>query len=169
MSAAAPHGIIIVMAETFRRANPEDAAELTRLRVVMFEGMGNDVSGLDETWRRQNAGYFRSRLRDTGEFAAFVVDKPDGTGLAACAVGWLNPHLLGMRNLTGRRGYIANTCTDVGFRSRGYGRATVTQLVDWMRAAGVPVVDLHATPDGEPLYRSLGFTDPWAPALSLRL
>jgi len=74
-----------------------------------------------------------------------------------------------MRNLTGRRGYIANTCTDVGFRSRGYGRATVTQLVDWMRAAGVPVVDLQATPDGEPLYRSLGFTDPWAPALSLRL
>jgi ribosomal protein S18 acetylase RimI-like enzyme len=112
MSAAAPDEILVVMAETARRANPEDAEELTRLRVVMFEGM---------------------------------------------------------RNLTGRRGYIANTCTDVGFRRRGYGRATITQLVEWMRAADVPVVDLHATPDGEPLYRSLGFTDPRAPALSLRL
>ena len=157
------------MEETARRANPADAEELTRLRVVMFEGMGNDVSGLDETWRRRSAGYFRSRLRDTREFAAFVVNKPDGAGLAACAVGWLNPHLLGLRNFTGRRGYIANTCTDVGFRSRGYGRATVTQLVEWMRAAGVPVVDLHATPDGQPLYRSLGFTDPRRSALSLRL
>ena len=32
------------MTETARRANPEDAEELTRLRVVMFKGMGNDAA-----------------------------------------------------------------------------------------------------------------------------
>ena len=75
-----------------RRATGGDAAELTRLRIVMFEGMGQDVSGLDEGWR-----------------------------------------------------------------------------LEWMREAGVGTVDLHASPDGEPLYRSLGFTEPGQPALTLRL
>ena len=40
--------------------------------------------------------------------------------------------------------------------------AELTRLLDWMRAAGIDVIDLHATPDGAPLYRSLGFTEPKA-------
>jgi len=151
-----------------RRATGGDAAELTRLRIVMFEGMGQDVSGLGEGWRQRNIEHFRARLRESGTFAAFVIDKPGG-GLAACAVGWLNPHLIGLRHCTGRRGYIANTCTDAGYRRRGYGRATLGPLLEWMREAGVGTVDLHASPDGEPLYRSLGFTEPDQPALTLRL
>ena len=157
------------MTETARRATAEDAAELTRLRIVMFEDMGFDVSHLDQTWRQHNIDHFQARLRDTGEFAAFVIDKPDATGLAACMVGWLIPHLIGLHNLSGRHGYIANACTDVGYRGRGYARATITELLDWMRATGVGRVDLHASHDGEPLYRSLGFTPPKFADLMLRL
>lgn len=157
------------MTVTARRATPDDAEELTRLRVVMFGAMGHDVTGADAAWRRRAAQHFRDRLRDTSEFAAFVVDKPADPGLAACAAGWLNPHLMGLRNFSARRGYIANTCTDPGYRGRGYGQATMSCLVQWMRAAGVAAVDLHAAREGEPLYRSLGFTEPNTPALTLRL
>ncbi len=157
------------MAETARRATPADAAELTRLRVVMFRDMGFDVSDLGPVWRQRSVDHFQARLRDSGEFAAFVIDKPGATSLAACAVGWLNPHLMERHNLSGRRGYIANACTDAEYRSRGYGRATITPLLDWMRAAGVSRVDLHASADGEPLYRSLGFEAPKFPGLTLRL
>jgi ribosomal protein S18 acetylase RimI-like enzyme len=157
------------MTETARRATPEDAAELTRLRVVMFEGMGFGVSDLGPAWRQHSIGHFQARLRDTGEFAAFVIDKPGATGLAACAVGWLNPHLMALNDLSGRRGYIANACTDEDYRSRGYGRATITPLLDWMRAAAVSRVDLHASVDGEPLYRSLGFAPPKFTGMTLRL
>ncbi len=157
------------MAETARRATPEDAAELTRLRVVMFEGMGFDVSDADPAWYQHCIGDFQARLRDTGEFAAFVIDKPGAAGLAACAAGWLNPHLMALHDLSGRRGYIANACTDADYRSRGYGRATITPLLDWMRAAGVSRVDLHASVGGELLYRSLGFAAPKFPGLTLRL
>jgi hypothetical protein len=45
----------------------------------------------------------------------------------------------------------------------------MSALVTWMRAAGIAAVDLHATRDGEPLYRSLGFTEPNTPSLTLRL
>ena len=88
-------GILGGMAVTARRANPDDAAELTRLRVVMFEAMGLDISAADEPWRQRTTVQFRERLRDTASFAAFVVGKPGGAGLAACAAGWLNPHLIG--------------------------------------------------------------------------
>lgn len=38
-------------------------------------------------------------------------------------------------------------------------------VLDWLRDAGAEVVDLHATPYSERLYRSLGFTDPASRAM----
>ena len=150
-----------------RRAGPDDAAELTRLRIVMFADMGRDLAPLDEDWRRRNVAHFRRRLAETEVFAAYVVDRPGG-GLAASAVGWTNEHLIGTANRTGRSGYIANMCTDPAYRRRGYGRATLVALLAWLRTTGITTVDLHATPDGEPLYRTLGFTEPTDRALTLR-
>ena len=117
---------------------------------------------------QRTAGHFRERLRAHRELRGVRGRKAGGAGLAACAAGWLNPHLIGLRNLSGWRGYIANMCTDVEYRG-GLGRAALTPLLDWMRAAGIDVIDLHATPGGAPLYRSLGFTEPKAAAPSLRL
>jgi GNAT superfamily N-acetyltransferase len=150
-----------------RRADPDDAAELTRLRIVMFTDMGRDAALLDDDWRRRNVAHFRRRLAETDLFAAYVVEAPEG-GLAASAAGWLNDHLIGTVNPTGKVGYIANMCTDPAHRRRGYGRATLVSLLGWLRSTGITTVDLHATPDGEPLYRSLGFTAPVDPALTLR-
>ena len=150
-----------------RRAAPDDAAELTRLRVLMFADMGRDPRLLDDDWQRRNVAHFRRRLGETDVFAAYVVDRPGG-GLAACAVGWLNEHLIGTANQIGRVGYIANMSTDPAYRRRGYGRATLVALLAWLRSTGITTVDLHATPDGESLYRSLGFAEPTEPALTLR-
>lgn len=152
----------------------QDAGELTRLRALMFIDMGRNPSLLTAQWRRRNIDHFRQRLADTDRFAAFVVgqdpkkDRP-GQPLAACAVGWLNPHLIGTRNQIGMTGYIANMSTDPAFRRRGYGRRTLTALLDWMRSTGISTVDLHATADGEHLYRARGFTEPADQALTLRL
>jgi ribosomal protein S18 acetylase RimI-like enzyme len=151
-----------------RRAEPADADELTRLRILMFDGMGHDVGALDDAWRRRNVDHFTSRLSQPEEFAAFVVDKQGG-GLAACAVGWLNQHLIGATNPTARVGYIANICTDRDFRRRGYGRATLTALLDWLRTTDARVVNLHASADGDALYRALGFAEPKERSLTLRL
>ena len=150
-----------------RRADPDDAAELTRLRVIMFTDMGRDPGLLDDDWHRRNVAHFRRRLAETDLFAAYVVDRPGGV-LAASAVGWLNEHLIGTTNPVGKVGYIANMCTDPEHRRRGYGRATLVALLAWLRSTGITTVDLHATPDGAPLYRSLGFAAPTDPALTLR-
>ncbi|GAA1023760.1 hypothetical protein Aple_090800 [Acrocarpospora pleiomorpha] len=41
-------------------------------------------------------------------------------------------------------------------------------LLDWFDGLGLSRVDLNASPDGQGLYRSLGFADHPDPTLSLR-
>ncbi|MGI8680424.1 MAG: GNAT family N-acetyltransferase [Jatrophihabitans sp.] len=151
-----------------RRATPIDAAEIVRLRALMFEDMGRDPGLLDARWRRRNIDHFTAGLAEPDVFAGYVIDNPQG-GLAAVAIGWLDQHLIGTANPTGRVGYIANMCTEPDFRRRGFGRITLTALLDWMRSTDTKTVNLHASADGEALYRSFGFTDPAETALTLRL
>jgi ribosomal protein S18 acetylase RimI-like enzyme len=149
-----------------RRAGVEDAAALTRLRRLMFVEMGRDPALLDDQWFRLSVAHFTDRLADEATFAAFVVDGDES--VVACAAGWLNPHLIGTRNRSGRSGYIANVATDPGYRGRGYARATTSALLEWLRGTGISTVDLHATAQAEGLYRSLGFVEPADRALTLQ-
>jgi ribosomal protein S18 acetylase RimI-like enzyme len=59
-----------------RRATPEDAEELVRLRKIMLDSM---TPSDDTGWQPGAVEMLRERLADPdGDFAAFVVDRPDG-------------------------------------------------------------------------------------------
>jgi len=58
--------------------------------------------------------------------------------------------------------------TDAGYRRRGYSRACLHALLDWYGQRRITTIDLRATPDGEPLYRALGFRPVAAPTMRLR-
>jgi GNAT superfamily N-acetyltransferase len=47
--------------------------------------------------------------------------------------------------------------TEPSARRQGHARQVMTALLGWMADQGLPRVDLRATPDGQPLYASLGF------------
>lgn len=68
----------------------------------------------------------------------------------------------------GRFAFVFNVCTDPRYRGRGLARTTTEALLAWFAERGVTRVDLHATDDAEPLYRSLGFAE-HSTALSLDL
>jgi ribosomal protein S18 acetylase RimI-like enzyme len=109
------------------------------------------------------------RLLDPGNevMAAFVVDRPDGSGLAACVVGTIDQRLPGPNDPSGLRGYVLNVATDAAYRRRGYSRACMTTLLEWYAQRGVGAVDLRASPDGEPLYAALGFVRNREPGMRL--
>ncbi|MET8149581.1 GNAT family N-acetyltransferase [Actinoplanes sp. NPDC049668] len=141
-----------------RRAGVEDAAELIRLRTVMLEATG--------PWLAPGADILRRQLSDPADLvAAFVVDRPDGSGLAACAVGAIDERLPGPNDPTGLRGYVYNVATDPEYRRRGYSRACMGALLSWYGRRGVAAVDLRASPEGEPLYAALGFRRTAQPAM----
>ena len=135
-----------------------------RLRTVMLAGMPAAKPPEPGPWLEAGAGVLRRQLADPAErLAAFVVDSPDA--LAACVVGAIDERLPGPGGSSRWRGYIYNVATDPAYRRRGFSRACVQALLSWFAGRGVEVVDLRASPDGEPLYTSLGFVRTKDPAM----
>jgi GNAT superfamily N-acetyltransferase len=118
----------------------------------MFESMGTDSS--DPGWQAAGERHVRSRLGV--DLAVYVADGPDGR-LVASAAGTVSQRLPTPNNPSARVGYIQWVCTEAAWRGQGLGRAVMEALLAWYEAEHVAVVELHATPDGEPFYRSLGF------------
>jgi GNAT superfamily N-acetyltransferase len=151
-----------------RLAIPGDAPELVRLRRLMFHAM----KGVDEPgpWEAAAERLLRAQLAGEGAvLGACVVDGDPGDGgphLAACAVGTVEQRLPAPGHPTGRFGFVFTVCTDERYRGRGYGRATTERLLEWLAGHGVSRVDLHAFPDAERMYRSMGFAE-HSTALSL--
>jgi GNAT superfamily N-acetyltransferase len=103
---------------------------------------------------------------DEAGTVCFVIDAPDGDGLAASAIGAVDERLPSERNPSGVSGYVYGVCTDERYRRRGYSRLVMRALLDWYIAQGIPRVELHASEYGDALYRELGFTEPFGAALT---
>lgn len=163
-----------------RRATPEDAEELVRLRTIMLDSLHRSD---DRGWQPHAVEILRKRLAEPdGDLAVFVVDRPGDGGagagspqpggapapaLAACAAGSVEHRLPGPGNPLGHVGHIFSVATDPDLRRRGYSRACMTALLAWYRERGVRKIDLHASEEGEPLYASMGFRRNAAPAMRL--
>lgn len=140
-----------------RRARLADVAELVRLRGLMFDAMG--LVGGSPEWPAAAIDVMTASL-DGGRMAGFVVDDPDVEGrLAAGGVVEYEPRLPSPANPTGVLAYVSNIATDPGWRRRGFARAVTEALLDDARRRRVARIELHATPEGIDLYRSLGFVD----------
>lgn len=147
----------VTTAPHLRRAGADDAAEVTRLRRIMLASAGI-VPEAD--WTPQCEAYFRERLGTDPHFVAYVIDA--GDRLLSSTVGqymWSLPR-------PGRApyaGHIASVATDPAHRRRGYARQTFQAVHDHLVEAGCSRINLTATPEGEGLYRSLGYGDPTGP------
>lgn len=152
-----------------RRAGVEDAEELLRLRIVMLESVDGEPVALGE-WSERALAALRRRLPvPDGNLAAFVVDRPAGTGLAACAVGMFEERLGSPANPSGLSGYVFSVATDPSYRRRGYSTACLNALLAWFAGNGVSKVALRASEDGLPMYEKLGFVRHDAPSMGITL
>lgn len=161
-----------------RKAEPEDAPELVRLRHAMFRAMaeagaaGRPQDVDDTSWYPAAQAAIASRIA-RGSLAAFVIDdeKSDvgenhGRALVlACAVVTLEDRLPGPGFPRGMSGSMSSVFVVPEHRGCGLARAVVSAGLSWLDEMGAEVVDLHATPDAERLYRALGFSEARSVAL----
>ncbi|WP_055490165.1 GNAT family N-acetyltransferase [Streptomyces sp. TP-A0356] len=152
-----------------RRAVPEDAEEVLRLRQVMLDSVFSASSGTQ--WHAESLPTVRRRLADPdGDFAAFVIDHPERpAALAALVAGTIEYRIGRTGNPHGRVGHVFSVATDPDARRRGYARACMETLLDWFREQDVRQVDLNASAQAEPLYASLGFVRKPDPSMRLQL
>ena len=98
-------------------------------------------------------------LRDaipSGMYRGWLAIAADGRVAAGAGITIL-PWPGSPRDPAPRRGWIQNVYTEPEFRRRGLARRLMETLVEWCRADGFYAITLHASPEGRPLYESMGF------------
>ncbi|GGT31084.1 MULTISPECIES: GNAT family N-acetyltransferase [Streptomyces] len=140
-----------------RPATPDDVPELVRLRAVALAALGVDPGADDAPWRAVAPGWFLERINERADVHCLVVGGAPGERLVATGMAWVTYHLPRPQYTDGRRGYLDGIVTDEGFRGQGHGRRIVDGLVAWLNGIGIHYVQLHASSDGEPVYKAAGF------------
>ncbi len=148
-----------------RLAELADIPELVRLRGLMFSAMG--IEPENQSWRLDAAEHYERGLSN-GRIVGAVVDRPrvdsstgDGAGdtgdLASGGVVSFLDQIPGPTQPASFVGHISSMCTEVEHRGTGMAAAVLDLLLAEIRRRGLTVAELHATPEGEALYRSRGF------------
>ena len=144
-----------------RAAAPADIDDLVHMAELMYAVMGITPR---QGWRAAARAEVARRLGK--DVVGFVVD--DGHGrVVSSGIGVVAARMPSPTMPSTRFGYIQWVATEPAWQRRGCARAVLAALVDWFRTHGVVGVELHATADGEPLYRSLGFGNEDHPGLRL--
>lgn len=135
----------------------ECAEELIELRMAYLAADFGELSPKDEaSIRAALPSYFERHLgRD---LTAFVARAEDGR-IASVALLLVGEKPANPRFVNGRIGTVFNVYTVPEFRRRGLASQVMGKLVAFAREQALDLVELNATDEGYPLYRSLGFAD----------
>lgn len=145
----------------FREATIDDAEALAALRRQQLADEGEALPVGDAPVR----DYFRSAIAD-GTFVGRLALE----GGVIVATGGLCLYRLppSGSNPSGNVAYVTNMFTLPAYRRRGIATALLERILGEARGRGCAVARLHASADGEGLYRKFGFT-PSEGYMALRL
>jgi GNAT superfamily N-acetyltransferase len=137
-----------------RQATLDDIPILVAYRRAMFESMGVQDAARLTAMCEATRSYLGDAL-PSGVYRGWVAEA-DGRVIASggLVIQAMPPS---PRNMDGRQGYIMNVYTEPAWRNRGVATAIVTTILDYLREINVPVVTLHASEAGRPLYQRMGF------------
>jgi ribosomal protein S18 acetylase RimI-like enzyme len=137
------------------KASTEHIESILDLRILLLKELGELASPEDEeTITAETRDYLQIALAN-GEFIAYLAES-DGKMTASSGIAiFRRPPYPG--NPKGMEAYILNMYTIPEFRGLGIGKRLLQECLDECRARGVKRVWLHASKEGEPLYRKAGF------------
>lgn len=103
-----------------------------------------------------NRRYYERHLAE-GTHLAFIASE-DGAD-CGCGAVCVTEEMPSPDNLTGRCAYLMNIYVRGPFRNNGVAHAIVRRLIEEARRLDCDKISLETTPDGRPVYLSLGFRD----------
>jgi len=138
-----------------REGTVTDAETIVRHRREMFFDMGKQDSEVLEEMAKSFQPWLLEKMSKHEYLSWFAIDE-DGS-VAAGAGLWLMNWPPGLYTPEPWRGNILNVYTEHPHRRRGLARRLVIAATNWCGANGIPMVILHASDEGRPLYEALGF------------
>lgn len=143
------------MALTIGQATVADIGALEQLRMdYLKEDFGELTSEQKEMLLAEIDPYLRWHL---GTGLMVFVARDDDAGIVSCAWLLLIEKPPSPRFPHGRTGTLFNVYTAPAFRRRGLASKVMDALIEDARIRHLDLLELNATEDGYPLYRSLGF------------
>jgi GNAT superfamily N-acetyltransferase len=135
-------------------AAEKDLDLLVRHRRLMWEAIADfsirDHNTADAVYRR----WARDRMRSR-RFAGFIVEVGGEQVASGCV--WI----MAVQPRPGRSGtaaaYLLSMFTEPDHRGEGHATRIVRAAIRWASSRGIPIMLLHASDCGEPIYRRLGF------------
>jgi GNAT superfamily N-acetyltransferase len=140
----------------FREATGADLDALLLQRKRMFADMGYRDKTAVNAAAAASREFFEERIGD-GRFHAWVVET-SSQQIVAGGVVLILDRLPSPRDPHPRRPLIVNVYTEPEYRRRGIARKLMETMIAWCREEGFNSVTLYTSPDGRPLYESMGFT-----------
>ncbi len=155
----------------YRRAGLGDITTLvdTRIRFLNELHDSRESASVDaiSLVRKSLREYFTKAI-PSGDFIAWVAEL-DGEIIATSGmVVWQKPAKYGGVE-SGRLGYLLNFYTIPEARRRGVATRLLKEAIKDARSLGLKYLHLHASKEGESIYRKAGFAEPKMPELALRL
>src|SRR3989454_403643 len=146
-----PHAVV---RGSVRQATLADLDLLVRHRRGMRNAIAKipkaDLDAADRIYRR----WARIQMK-SNRFAGFIVEVGGEPVASGCV--WLM-HVQPRPNWKGTTAaYLLSMFTEPAHRGRGHGARIVREAIRFAEACGIPVMLLHASTFGEPIYTRLGF------------
>ena len=149
------------------QATPADLEQLVELRLsYLADDFGELADEQVLQLREELPGYLQQHLGwDLLAFAA----REEGGAIVSTAWLLLVEKPPSPRFPNGRTGVLFNVYTTPTHRREGLARRTMGALIEEAYRRRLDVIELHATEDGYPLYRALGFADDSTTHVAMRM
>lgn len=138
-----------------RTATVADAPVIAHHRASMFRDMGVIDNAAAASLETASQSYLLTAMA-SDEYLAWLVESRDtvvaGGGMIIRRLLPRPGHMNG-----GLEAHILNMYTEPSHRRRGLARTIMTAMLDWCHVQGIKRITLHASDQGRPLYKSLGF------------
>ena len=141
---------------TVEKARTKDIEALVKMCLsYLIEDNGSlDAQDL-EAIKRELPGYFQAHLGKD----LFVYVIRDGQTIVSCAFLLTVEKPMSPAFINGKTGMVLNVYTCPSYRRKGCAKKIMEALLSEAKKMEISVIELKATEDGYPLYRSVGFVD----------
>jgi len=152
----------------YRRGTLDDVQALVDLRVRFLNELLNHPENNETRVVRKSLLEYFTEAIPSRDFVAWVAECGGKIVATSGMVVWRIPARYGAVE-SGKLGYLLNFYTIPEARGKGIATRLLNELIEEAKSMDLRYVHLHASKDGEPIYRKAGFVEPKMPELVLRL
>lgn len=140
----------------FIKASFEDINKIISLRLALFKELGEVKSSQELHLVETSTREYLQKALSNNEFISYIAEtNGEAISISGLVLFKRPPYL---ENLQGIEAYILNMYTVPEYRGNGLARRLLEYCIDESKKSGVKRIWLHASTDGEYLYKKMGFT-----------